>query len=107
MSFRVRISIEAETDLNSIIDFILVRESVSRAVLVEERILDVLAQLETMPESGRVVPELQRQGVLAYRELLAAPWRVLYRVVGREVRVVAIIDGRRDMYELLHERLRR
>ncbi len=107
MSFRVRISVEAEADLASIVDFILVRESASRAVLVDERILDVLDQLETMPKSGRVVPELQRQGVFAYRELLATPWRVLYRVVGREVRVVAIIDGRRDVYELLHERLRR
>ena len=98
---------EAETDLRSIIDFILVRESVSRAVLVEERILDLLGQLETMPESGRIVPELQRQGVLTYRDLLAKPWRVLYRLAGREVRVVAILDGRRDVYELLHERLRR
>jgi len=107
LSFRVRISAEAEAGLSGIIDFILVRERLARAAAVEERILSVLEQLETVPSAGRVVPELQRQGVLAYREVLAAPWRVLYRVVGREVRVVAIVDGRRDMYELLHERLRR
>ena len=59
-------------DLTSIIDFILVRESFYRAVLVEERIIGVLGQIETMPTPGRIVPELQRQGVLVYHELLAA-----------------------------------
>ncbi|MBL4632797.1 MAG: hypothetical protein JKY56_02940 [Kofleriaceae bacterium] len=56
MSFRVRISAEAEMDLTSIIDFILVRESFYRAVLVEERIIGVLGQIETMPPLVALFP---------------------------------------------------
>jgi len=105
--YLVRISAEAEADLDGVVDFILVNDNAADAMRVETRILEALGQLESAPLTGRVVPELRRQGVSQYREIIVAPWRILFRVAKREVRVVAIIDGRRDVYSVLRERLRR
>ncbi|MGI8905372.1 MAG: type II toxin-antitoxin system RelE/ParE family toxin [Candidatus Sumerlaeaceae bacterium] len=44
-------------------------------------------------------------GVLSYRELVVSPWRVIYRITEQHVLVVAIIDGRRNVPDLLYERL--
>jgi toxin ParE1/3/4 len=53
------------------------------------------------------VPELRDRGYTEFRELITAPYRVVYKSVNREVWLVAIIDGRRDLGELIFERARR
>ncbi len=40
-----------------------------------------------------------------YREVFFKPWRIIYRVVGGDVHVLVIADGRRDMRTLLERRL--
>ena len=44
-------------------------------------------------------------GVSAYRELVDGPYRGAFRVRGREVVLLAVLDGRRDLEELLVARL--
>ena len=61
--------------------------------------------LQTLPERGRVVPELRTIGVLAYLEVQHKPWRMVYRIQAREVWIMAVIDGRRNLVDLLFERL--
>jgi plasmid stabilization system protein ParE len=63
--------------------------------------------LATMPERGRMVPELDRVGERRYRELIELPWRVIYRVKDESVRVVAVIDSRRDLQTWLQEQAAR
>jgi toxin ParE1/3/4 len=61
--------------------------------------------LSTTPERGRKVPELAALDAHHYRELIERPWRILYRIEGDRVLVVAVLDGRRDLASLLIERL--
>ncbi len=75
--------------------------------MIADRIERVVHSLEALPDRGRVVPELERRGIAAYREIIAKPYRIVYRVVGPEVWILAIVDGRRDLDELLYERARR
>ena len=49
----------------------------------------------------RIVPELQQEGVDAYRELVIRPYRVMFRIRGRDVVLLAVVDGRRDLQEVL------
>jgi toxin ParE1/3/4 len=58
-----------------------------------------------MAARGRVVPELAAVGVQRYRELIEGNYRIIYAVNENEVRVVAVLDGRRDVADLLHRRL--
>ena len=57
-----------------------------------------------MPARCRVVPELREEGIDAYRELVIRPYRIMFRIHGSEVVLLAVVDGRRDLQELLLER---
>ncbi len=74
---------------------------------VLKRIRVGTARLDFSPRRGRIVPELLKQGVSRYRELVIKPWRVIYRVEESRVFVVAVIDGRRNVEDVLLERLLR
>jgi toxin ParE1/3/4 len=40
-----------------------------------------------------------------YRELIVKPYRLIYRVDGNDVWVIAVFDGRRDLTDVLLWRL--
>lgn len=54
-----------------------------------------------------MVPEFACFGIRTWRELLVKPYRTVYRTAGRGVLVLAIFDGRRDLEDVLLERLLR
>jgi hypothetical protein len=54
-----------------------------------------------------VVPELDELGIRNWRELVVSPWRVIYRIEGRMVFVASVLDGRRDVEDILMQRLLR
>ena len=72
-----------------------------------EKIEAKTRDLERVPERGRVVPELRREGIQHYRELILKPYRMVYRVSGNVVVIVAFVDGRRDLGEFLVARAMR
>jgi len=62
--------------------------------------------LATMPLRGRIIPELFAIGIDGYRrELVIHPYRLLYRIVERSIFVLGLFDSRRDLEEVLFERL--
>ena len=63
--------------------------------------------LESMPQRGRVVPELRELGATQWREIIVRPYRIVYRILQRTVFVLAVYDGRRDLDDVLFERLMR
>jgi hypothetical protein len=42
-----------------------------------------------------------------WRELIVKPYRLIYRIEGEVVNVLAVFDGHRDLEDLLLERLLR
>jgi toxin ParE1/3/4 len=104
---RVVLSESASSDVSDIIELLLATRSVEQALRVNDSIDRALQGLEQLASRGRVVPELRARGVVTYRENLALPYRVVYRISGDEVFVVAIVDHRRDLDGLLHSRARR
>lgn len=79
-------------------------ESPGNAELILERIERAASRLEIFPGRGRIVPELKEQGMEFFHELVCRPWRIIYRIEGRAVWVSAVIDGRRNLEDLLLER---
>jgi toxin ParE1/3/4 len=49
--------------------------------------------------------ELETLGIREFRQLLFAPYRLIYRIAADSVYVLVIADGRRDMQTLLERRL--
>jgi plasmid stabilization system protein ParE len=50
-------------------------------------IIEKVEALQTYPEMGRIVPEF---GVVALRELIHPPFRIVYRFDGNRIRIVRI-----------------
>ncbi|MEI6702886.1 MAG: type II toxin-antitoxin system RelE/ParE family toxin [Deltaproteobacteria bacterium] len=105
-TIRVAWTRTAEEDLEGIVDFI-ADDSVDAALAVFARIRERAATLNIFPDKGRVVPELFQHGMVQYRELILSPWRIIYRVDGGTVYVTAIFYSRRNLEDMLLERLSR
>jgi plasmid stabilization system protein ParE len=93
----------AERDLDSIIGFI-AEESIDEALKILEKIRKKAFGLKVLPERGRIVPELKEQGIILYREIIIAPWRLIYKISGEMVYVLAVLDARRNMEDMLLDR---
>ena len=44
-------------------------------------------------------------GIKEYRQVFFKPYRMIYRVIGKQVYIHLIVDGRRDMQSVLARRL--
>ena len=93
----------AGKDLENIIDYIS-QDNVDTAIAIFGKIRSRCIALNQFPDRGRIVPELKAYGILSYRELVISPWRVIYRVSAQKVYVLAVIDSRRNMEDILIER---
>jgi len=103
-SYAVEFAAAAEADLQAIVAFI-AADDPGAAIRVFDRIETRCALLRQIPERGRVVPELAAFGIHTYRELVVSPWRVVYRIGGKTVSVLAVVDGRRNIEDVLLDRL--
>ena len=59
------------------------------------------------PNKGRVVPELLEYNINEYREILESYWRIIYRIDTDSVEIFTVIDARRNVQDLLVEKLKR
>ncbi len=57
------------------------------------------------PERGSYPKELLALGIREYRQAHFKPYRLIYRVSGKQVIIYIIADGRRDMQTLLTRRM--
>ena len=94
----------AENDLKNIIEYI-ADESPTIALKVLKNIKQKVSSLYNFPKRGRIVPELRGQGILQYREIIISPWRILYRISETNVYVLSVLDSRRNIEDILLQRL--
>jgi toxin ParE1/3/4 len=105
MPFAVLLTKDAARDLNQLYDYIAVHDSPRKADYVLEQIEKTFATLSEFPERGVYPKELLELGIREYREIFFKPYRIIYRVMKKDVYVLLIVDGRRDMQSLLQRRL--
>lgn len=105
--YRVRIIEDAEQDLIDIHTHIARHDSPANADHILDELETLCLRLAELPLRGHVPPELDRIGVTAYREVHLKPYRVIYQIIGQDVFVHCILDGRRDLQSLFERRLLR
>ena len=93
----------AQQDLKKIIEYI-AADSDIRARQVYFAIKQKADNLRQMPLQGRIVTELRYYSILIYRELMSPPWRIIYKTDENKVWVLAVIDARRNIEDILLER---
>jgi toxin ParE1/3/4 len=105
MPFGVLLTRDAARDLNELYDYIALHDSPRKADHVLREIEKVFSMLSEFPERGVCPEELLSLGIREYREVFFKPYRIIYRVMEKNVYVLLIADGRRDMQSLLQRRL--
>ena len=92
----MRWSETSENDQLSIVEYIAI-ESPYQADEIFKEIKKRASGLRTFPDRERIVPELLDQGITLYRELIIAPWRIMYRVSEKTVYVLSVLDSRQNV----------
>ncbi len=103
--YQVRLTSEAEKDIEDIYDYIAKKDTVHDALYVLDKLEQMILSLDNNPERGHYPSELLSQGIKDYREVLFKPYRAIYEIIGNKVIVHVCVDGRRDMKTLLERRI--
>ena len=107
MTFRVVLTADAEHDLLELYRYVASNDAPGKALRLLVNIEETIARLDQLPTRGHYPPELERIGVLEFREIFFKPYRIIYEVAGETVCVHCILDGQRDLVDLLQERVLR
>ena len=98
---------EAQADILVIHKYILEHDSAQAADYVFGKIEELCCSLDHLPERGHVPPELARINVTTYLEVHFKPYRVIYEIEGKKIFIHCVMDGRRELQDLLERRLLR
>ena len=82
----------ALADIDSIAEFI-ARDSADQASLFVVRLLEATDRLQTLPLSGRIIPEIENPSC---REIIYASYRIMYRIEDTDVWITGVVHGARD-----------
>lgn len=105
MTHKVFLTRGAEHDLEEIYNYISGHDPQDNADHVLDKLMEVAETLAAFPERGAYPKELLALGIREYRQAHFKPYRLIYRVIGSQVFIYMITDGRRDMQTLLSGRI--
>ncbi|MDR1786354.1 MAG: type II toxin-antitoxin system RelE/ParE family toxin [Spirochaetaceae bacterium] len=94
----------AEADIAGIVDYIAL-DDVVIAKRILKRLKAKIDSLAAFPGKGHYPPELLAFNIKDYREVTEKPWRIIYKISAAEVHILAVIDSRRNVQEVLIEKL--
>ena len=103
--FKVIVAEEAEKDLDAIYDFIAQADGAEQAALIQDRLMEEILALETLPTRWKCPEEMLMLGITDYREARGPPWCIFYYIYRDVVGGAAVLDGRRNVSVLLQERM--
>jgi len=97
MIYQVNILEQAEQDLLDIYYYVAYHDNEEKAQSLLDKLEESCLSLDNMPERGIIPQELSHIGVIDFLQILCLNLVVIY----------AVLDGRRDMQQLLEKRFLR
>jgi toxin ParE1/3/4 len=104
-AYKVVLLKEAIDDIKAIYSFIEQNDSTTSAEYVLKKLEKSIRSLEILPNRGHIPPELERFRISIFREIRFKPYRIIYETEQGQVTVHCVLDGRRDVKDLLSQRL--
>jgi toxin ParE1/3/4 len=96
---------EAEDDIFGVYRFVAVHDSPEKAENLFNHLRQTIDSLSELPTRGHIPPELDRIDVREFLEIHFKPYRIIYQIVEANVFVHAVLDGRRELQDILQRRL--
>ena len=107
MKYKVFLISDAEEDIFEIYNYVAAHDSPGNANTLFDNLQNACLNLDSFPERGHIPPELERINVSGFLETHFKPYRIIYQIRGNEVYIHCVLDGRRELQELLQQRLLR
>ena len=107
MKYSVHVVLDAETDLWDLYHYVAQSDSVEKADRLIDNLNETIKSLEAFSLRGHCPPELERVGIRDFKEILFKPYRIIYQAAASDVFIYCILDGRRQLTDILQERLLR
>jgi len=107
MKYKVIIDPLARLDLKEIFIFVAMNDSVQSANKLLDALEETCYKLQKFPERGHIPPELKPTGIKSYLEILFKPYRIIYEIENNLIYIHSVIDGRRNIQEVLGNRFLR
>ena len=105
--YKVIIDPQAKLDLKEIFIFVAMNDSIQSANKLLDALEATCHKLEKYPERGHIPPELRPTGIKNYLEIHYKPYRIIYEIEGKLVYIHSVLDGRRNIQEILINRILR
>lgn len=106
MEYKIRIPHSVKRDIEEIVEYYF-DDRPDYAQKIFDTLVGRINSLQSFPNKGRVVPELLEYNINEYREIIESYWRIIYRIEKDIVEIFTIIDARRNVQDLLVEKLKR
>ncbi|MEO0500944.1 MAG: type II toxin-antitoxin system RelE/ParE family toxin [Pseudomonadota bacterium] len=103
-SYKVVVLREAQDDIRRIEAYYAEAAGEDTAIRISDAIIERIASLNKMPFRGGISKEAAGKST-QFRQLVEGVFRILYQVVGEKVRIVLIVDGRRNIPDIFALRL--
>jgi toxin ParE1/3/4 len=107
MKYKVIIDPQAKLDLKEIFIYVAVNDSIQSANKLLDALEETCSKLERIPERGHIPPELRPTGIKKYLEIHYKPYRIIYEIEKNIIYIHCVIDGRRNIQEILSNRFLR
>lgn len=107
MKLKVILSPDSLDDLFDIYQYVFFNDSKFAAITLTEKLKTKCFELEHFAERGHKIPELDNFNIEEFLEVNVGYYRIIYRIVKKEVHIQFILDGRRDIKKILEEKLLR
>lgn len=92
---------DAEEFFNEILEYLMEKSGESITRKIYDRLISKIDLLSSVSFKSKVSQDLKDIGINDVYELIESPWRIFYKLRNNEVAVLLIIDGRRNVEEIL------
>jgi toxin ParE1/3/4 len=107
MKYKVIIDPQAKLDLKEIFIYVAMNDNIQSANKLLDALEETCYKLEKFPGRGHIPPELRPTGIKNYLEIHYKPYRIIYEIEGNLIYIHSVIDGRRNIQEILSNRFLR
>jgi toxin ParE1/3/4 len=96
---------DAGNELLEIISYIRKNSGKIIANNISQKIIDKVNKASKNAEGRRISPLLKEFGITDIHQINVNPWAIYYRVENNIMKIISIIDMRRNLEEILYEKI--
>ncbi|MCL1812814.1 MAG: type II toxin-antitoxin system RelE/ParE family toxin [Treponema sp.] len=96
---------DAGDELAEIISYIKYNTGKITAEKIYAKIIKEVDKISENPEGRRIAPILREFGINYIHQINISPWIVFYKTENKKMEIISIIDGRRNLEEILYKKI--